>query len=236
MPLLHLKTVPLRTRVKPVFPGLTATPTTLANTFKLARSNGKINSSKRSIACLGSSATTFRRYYTWGPSSINSGLEFVPMLWGEKQLSQWDNAINQTVQTMYVTHALGFNEPEITVQANLSSSDAANLWKAHIEPLKGLGVQLGSPAPSGSPQGKQWLLDWMEACGGGCTVDFIAVHYYDINSTGFMEYLEDYHDTFQRPVWVTEWACQVCGALISTSGIFTTILMGHSSLRAELQR
>ena len=90
------------------------------------------------------------------------------MLWGEKQLSQWDNSINQTVQNLHVTHALGFNEPEIAGQSNLSPSDAANLWKAHVEPLKELGVRLGSPAPSGSPQGKQWLLNWMEVCGGGC--------------------------------------------------------------------
>jgi len=23
-----------------------------------------------------------------------------------------------------------------------------------------------------------------------------------------MQYLQDYHETFQRPLWVTEWACQ----------------------------
>lgn len=32
---------------------------------------------------------------------------------------------------------------------------------------------------------------------------FIALHWYDINSTAFMEYLQDFHDTFQRPLWVT---------------------------------
>lgn len=149
------------------------------------------------------------RYYTWSPSSIKSDLEFVPMLWGERQVSQWDATINQTIQELNVTHVLGFNEPEISGQSDISPSDAASLWKAHIEPLKAQGIRLGSPAPSSAPKGKQWLLDWMDACGGGCTVDFIAVHYYDINSTQFMEYLEDYHNTFQRPVWVTEWACQV---------------------------
>ena len=131
------------------------------------------------------------------------------MLWGTDQLSDWDSSINQTIQDLHVTHALGFNEPEISGQSNISPSDAATLWKAHLEPLKAQGVQLGSPAPSGAPQGKQWLLDWMSECGSGCSVDFIAVHYYDINSTAFMDFLEDYHNTFQRPVWVTEWACQV---------------------------
>ncbi|RPD61865.1 glycoside hydrolase [Lentinus tigrinus ALCF2SS1-7] len=149
-------------------------------------------------------------YYTWNPSSanLNADLEFVPMLWGERQVAQWGSTINDTIQSSKVTHVLGFNEPEISGQSNMSPSDGAALWKAHIEPLKAQGIHLGSPAPSGAPAGKQWLLDWMDQCQGGCTVDFIAVHYYDINSTGFMEYLTDYHNTFQRPVWVTEWACQ----------------------------
>ncbi|KAI0721819.1 glycosyl hydrolase catalytic core-domain-containing protein [Cerioporus squamosus] len=132
------------------------------------------------------------------PANLPADLEFVPMLWGERQVSQWDSTINETIQSLKVTHVLGFNEPEIAGQANMSPSDGAALWKAHIEPLKAQGMLLGSPAPSGSPTGKQM----------DCTVDFIAVHYYDINSSGFMEYLTDYHDTFQKPVWVTEWACQ----------------------------
>jgi hypothetical protein len=32
--------------------------------------------------------------------------------------------------------------------------------------------------------------------------------WYDVNATNFIEYLQDFHDTFQRPIWVTEWACQ----------------------------
>ncbi len=159
------------------------------------------------------------RYYTWSPSpaDLQANLEFVPMLWGERQVSQWDSSINDTIQSLKVTHVLGFNEPEISGQSNMSPSDGAALWKAHIEPLKEQGILLGSPAPSGSPAGKQWLLDWMNQCQGGCNIDYIAVHYYDINSTGFMEYLTDYHDTFQKPVWVTEWACQVRGTMMPGS-------------------
>ncbi|TBU32061.1 glycosyl hydrolase catalytic core-domain-containing protein [Dichomitus squalens] len=123
-------------------------------------------------------------YYTWGPSSIQSNIEFVPQLWGTKQLSQWDSSINDTIRSLNVTHALGFNEPEISGQA-----------------AQGTGYPARLP-------GAEQLTSWMSACGGGCTIDFVAVHYYDINSTGFVEYLIDYHDTFQKPVWVTEWACQ----------------------------
>ncbi|KAH9853697.1 glycosyl hydrolase catalytic core-domain-containing protein [Lenzites betulinus] len=147
-------------------------------------------------------------YYNWSPDPISANIEFVPMLWGTRQTSDWDNNINNTIKQYQVTHLLGFNEPEIAGQSNISPTDGATEWKAHIEPLKGLGVKLGAPAPSGAPEGKQWLVDWMTACQGGCTVDFMPLHWYDINSTAFMEYLEDYHNTFQKPLWVTEWACQ----------------------------
>ncbi|KAI0771923.1 glycosyl hydrolase catalytic core-domain-containing protein [Trametes elegans] len=147
-------------------------------------------------------------YYTWSPSPVRTDIEFVPMLWGGQQTADWDNNINRTIQERHITHALGFNEPEIAGQANITPADAAALWKAHIEPLKGLGVRLGAPASSGAPQGKQWLLQWFDACQGGCTVDFMSLHWYNVNSTAFVEYLQDYHDTFQKPVWVTEWACQ----------------------------
>ncbi|OJT10503.1 Alkali-sensitive linkage protein 1 [Trametes pubescens] len=147
-------------------------------------------------------------YYTWSPDPVQTDIEFVPMLWGLKQTDEWDSNINKTIAAQHVTSVLGFNEPEIEGQGNLSPADGATQWKAHIEPLKGLNVRLGAPAPSGSPTGKQWVTDWLSACDGGCTVDFMPLHWYDVNSTAFIEYLEDYHNTFQKPIWVTEWACQ----------------------------
>jgi len=91
----------------------------------------------------------------------------------------------------------------------MSPQRGAELWRAHVQPLKVQGIRLGSPAPSSAPSGKTWLQDFLGACGGDCTVDFIALHWYGINSTQFVGYLQDFHSTFQRPIWVTEWACQV---------------------------
>lgn len=99
------------------------------------------------------------------------------------------------------------------------------MWKTYLEPLRSRGIRLGSPAPSSAPSGKTWLQAFLAACAGGCTVDFIALRssldmgsvdvvfntntdYYDVNATNFMDYLDDFHATFQRPIWVTEWACQ----------------------------
>ena len=99
--------------------------------------------------------------------------------------------------------------PQQGAQSNLTAQQGADMWKTYMQPLKAQGILLGSPAPSSAPSGKIWLQDFLTACNGGCTVDFIALHWYAVNSTEFIRYLQDFHDTFQRPIWVTEWACQV---------------------------
>ncbi|KAF7369070.1 Glyco-hydro-cc domain-containing protein [Mycena venus] len=150
-------------------------------------------------------------YYTWSLSSVDTDLEFVPMLWGEKDVTQWtdpSDGINATIAQRKPTAVLGMNEPQETGQSNLTPQQGADMWKTYIEPLHSQGLRLGSPAPSSAPSGKTWIQDFLTACNGGCTVDFIALHYYDVNATKFAEYLTDFHDTFQRPIWVTEWACQ----------------------------
>lgn len=43
--------------------------------------------------------------------------------------------------------------------------------------------------------------------------------WYDVNATAFQEYLEDFHNTFQKPIWVTEWACQVAVSAFRIPGL-----------------
>ncbi|TFK44156.1 hypothetical protein BDQ12DRAFT_593939 [Crucibulum laeve] len=147
-------------------------------------------------------------YYTWSAFSTDTDLEFVPMLWGPKSVDQFASTIDQTLSSGNVKAVLGMNEPEQQGQSNLSPQDGANMWKEHLEPLRAKNVRLGSPAPSSAPSGKTWLQDFLTACGGGCTVDFIALHWYGTNASQFIDYMNDYHNTFQRPLWITEWACQ----------------------------
>jgi hypothetical protein len=130
------------------------------------------------------------------------------MLWGKDQISDFTSTLGNTLTSNQVSAALAFNEPQQSGQSNLSPEDGASMWKEYIEPLKAKGLRLGSPAPSSAPNGKTWLQDFLTACNGGCTVDFIALHWYATNTTEFKRYLTDFHDTFQRPLWITEWACQ----------------------------
>jgi len=130
------------------------------------------------------------------------------MLWGTKQIEDFTTTINQTIKTRKVTAVLGMNEPQQTGQSNLTPQEGAAMWRTYLEPLKAQGIRLGSPAPSSAPSGKTWLLDFLTACAGACSVDFIALHWYDVNATVFQNYLIDFHNTFNRTLWVTEWACQ----------------------------
>ncbi|KAK7050466.1 Glyco-hydro-cc domain-containing protein [Favolaschia claudopus] len=179
------------------------------------------SSSKAGIAGGGDGETDMKQftttgkvswYYTWSLFSIdNTDLEFVPMLWGEKDISQWTDAsdgINATISKTKPAAILAMNEPQEKGQSNLTPQQGADMWKTYLEPLRAQGIRLGSPAPSSAPSGKTWIQDFLTACNGGCTVDFIALHWYDVNATKFINYLNDFHDTFQRPIWVTEWACQ----------------------------
>jgi hypothetical protein len=97
------------------------------------------------------------------------------MLWGKNQIDQFTSTIENTLASKQVTSILAFNEPQQSGQSNMSPEDGASLWKQYIEPLKARGYRLGSPAPSSAPNGKTWLQDFLNACNGGCTVDFIAL-------------------------------------------------------------
>ncbi|CAE6443381.1 unnamed protein product [Rhizoctonia solani] len=133
-------------------------------------------------------------YYTWSPTSWVQpppNLEYVPMLWGGKDVSAFTKAVTPaSIASKGWTHILGMNEPQEPSQANMSPADAANTWKKYLEPLRvgNPNLRLGSPAPSSHPNGIQWIFDFLGNCNGGCTVDFIALHYYGVNATDFIRH------------------------------------------------
>lgn len=143
--------------------------------------------------------------YTWSPEipSNTYGYTGVPQLWGKNQVDEFQ----RLVKPGYASYVLGFNEPDMESQSHLSSQEAASLWKQYIQPLASQGYKLVSPATTSNPASKQWMKDFFAACD-GCTFDAVAVHYYDTTADGLIAYLEDYHNTFGKPIWLTEFACQ----------------------------
>ena len=117
-------------------------------------------------------------YYNWSPTNASmpgpSGVEFVPMIWGA-------DAVND--RTLATAKAegdvlLGFNEPDLGEQANMTVERALELWPR----LEATGMRLGSPAVAwGGADAGGWLDRFMTgAKEGGYRVDFIALHWYGV--------------------------------------------------------
>ncbi|MEV6343912.1 sigma-70 family RNA polymerase sigma factor [Actinoplanes sp. NPDC051851] len=146
-------------------------------------------------------------YYDWAPNDDEvpgpSGVEFVPMIWG---------AANVTTATLKQAKSegdvlLGFNEPDMSGQANMSVEDALALWPK----LESTGMYLVSPAVAygGDTEGG-WLDRFMTgASSSGLRVDAIAIHWYgsDFSAAAvdqFLGYVDAVHERYGKPIWITE--------------------------------
>ncbi len=145
-------------------------------------------------------------YYNWGTNddSMPADAEFVPMIWDENVVTPANLAkVKAEGRTL-----LGFNEPDLAGQAEMTVEQALDLWPQ----LQATGMRLGSPAVAfggNTPGG--WLDRFMTgARQRGLRVDFITLHWYgsDFSSAAagqFMGYVKAVHDRYQLPIWVTEY-------------------------------
>ncbi|WP_460367100.1 glycoside hydrolase family protein [Actinocorallia lasiicapitis] len=144
-------------------------------------------------------------YYSWSTDDwygAPAGTEFVPMIWGRRDLGKIGQAKGGNL--------LGFNEPDLGGEANLSPEEALDLWPQ----LVATGKRLGSPAPSwGGDRPGGWLDRFMQgAKQRGLRVDFVALHYYEdtfgdgTNVAELKQYLTNVHNRYGKPIWLTEFA------------------------------
>ncbi|MDF1853145.1 MAG: glycoside hydrolase family protein [Verrucomicrobiales bacterium] len=140
-------------------------------------------------------------YYNWTPNPGSSqSAEFVPMIKGAGNMKQ----LGAIRKRQGVTHLLGFNEPERAKQGNVKVDAAIKLWPQLEAVAKEKSLRLGSPACSGQI-GMKWFREFMKkAEDKGLHMDFIAFHYYSLNASGFERTLENLADTYDLPIWVTE--------------------------------
>ncbi|MEU4471984.1 glycoside hydrolase family protein [Micromonospora sp. NPDC023888] len=149
-------------------------------------------------------------YYTWdvahpGVTSPKNA-EFVPMIWGAKSVT----AGNLQRAKQNGGYLLGFNEPDLKGQAEMTVEQALELWPQ----LEATGLPLGSPAVAwGGDRPGEWLDRFMAgAKQRGYRVDFIALHWYGGDFTTanavnqLRSYLQAVHDRYRLPVWLTEFA------------------------------
>jgi Glycosyl hydrolase catalytic core len=148
--------------------------------------------------------------YDWAaaPNGVQAprGVEFVPMIWGEKSV----DATTLGTAKKNGSTLLGFNEPDLAGQSDLTVERALELWPR----LQATGMRLGSPAvASGADRDGGWLDRFMAgAKQKGYRVDFITVHWYgsDFDPARATAQLKDYlratYARYHKPIWVTEYA------------------------------
>ncbi|WUH90086.1 sigma-70 family RNA polymerase sigma factor [Streptomyces sp. NBC_00433] len=146
-------------------------------------------------------------YYTWSTTHSGvSGPGFVPMIWGSASADA--NGLAQAKKAG--PYLLGFNEPDMSAQSNMTVDQALALWPK----VEATGKVLGSPAVAyGGDTAGGWLDRFMSgAKTKGYRVDFIALHWYGGDFTTpnavaqLKSYLQAVHNRYHKPIWLTEFA------------------------------
>lgn len=153
------------------------------------------------------STKSIRWTYSWGAvpsnttcSSFASDFEFVPMIWGRKSITDIP-FISGTSQ-----YLLGFNEPNVQSQSDLTPTEAAQLWPQVTAIAKKYNLSLVSPATAGC--NTDWLTEFFTAC--QCENDIVAIatHSYDCSSNGIGNCIDKMAKQFKnKPLWLTEFNC-----------------------------
>ncbi|MFC6093052.1 glycoside hydrolase family protein [Saccharothrix lopnurensis] len=147
-------------------------------------------------------------YYTWASDTQGvtppPGVEFVPMIWGAGAVTDAQLGRARSLGTTL----LGFNEPDMAGQANMSVEQALALWPR----LQATGMRLGAPAVAfGGDRAGGWLDRFMSgAAARGYRVDFIPLHWYGSDfsaaATGHLQsYVQAVHNRYRKPIWLTEY-------------------------------
>jgi hypothetical protein len=154
-------------------------------------------------------------WYNWAvqapPATTTTIIEFVPMIWGR-------GTVNAALPGE-ARYLLGFNEPNFRVQANMTPQQAADFWPTLQTKAAAASIPIVSPAlnfcgPAAQCNGTdpyQYFKDFFAACP-ACTVNHIAVHWYNCDLPSLRDYLEpggalEGFEQFGKPIWLTEFSC-----------------------------
>ncbi|KAG9099765.1 hypothetical protein FS749_000436 [Ceratobasidium sp. UAMH 11750] len=141
--------------------------------------------------------------YSWSPSDPTQNIyPFFPMCWGFNQKTSFSKIDGSKYKLCF-----GPNEPNQEGQSDMSPQDGVNLWKSVMEPARQGGCKLVSPATTSAPSGMAWMKEFFKLCT-GCHVDYVALHWYDVNIDAFKAYVTSFHKEFNKPIIVSEYACQ----------------------------
>ncbi|WP_430815116.1 glycosyl hydrolase [Carboxylicivirga sp. RSCT41] len=150
--------------------------------------------------------------YNWGPSQNISyqavmtehEIDFCPMAW---------NGIDEVVLAEYLQrnpaceYLLAFNEPNLTDQANMTPSQAAERWPAIKEVAQKYKLKIISPAMNyGTLSGYHDPIVWLDEFFTLIPIEDIegiAIHCYMPSASALKSYVERFKK-YGKPIWLTE--------------------------------
>lgn len=171
----------------------------------------------------GDAAETIKRldarwYYTWNtePIAQAGSAQFVPMIWSDSP--RFDRQAAQLGEGAKPCALLAFNEPDGKRQANMSVDTAVGAW----DRIRPLARRIGSPAAVNALG--PWFEDFSKRMAEqGKDYDFVAVHWYGAPSAkSFLRKIDDIHDTYKKPIWITEFAVSDWAAKDGRKSRYTT--------------
>lgn len=156
-------------------------------------------------------------YYNWGNTPNGdtqtqqfletSDIDYCPMCWsGSYSADRIRAYVKAHPNTKYL---LGFNEPNLTDQANMTPQRAGELWPAVVRLAKELNLKLGAPAMnygtlSGYSNPIKWLDEFLSIDSVSIDdIDFIPIHCYMMNPSAVKGYVEMFAK-YGKPIWMTE--------------------------------
>jgi len=182
-----------------------AAPVQIASSARKGVGVWSFNGVSQALAASGASW-----YYTWSTQhpgvTTPPSASFVPMVWGAASVT--DASLAQA--RAHGPYLLGFNEPDMAQQSNMTVGQALDLWPR----LMTAGKILGSPAVAyGADTAGGWLDRFMSgAAAKGYRVDFITLHWYggDFRTPQAVDQLTSYlaavYQRYHKPIWLTEYA------------------------------
>lgn len=148
--------------------------------------------------------------YNWGSSALSASLtnalsegdvEYCPMAWNANYNEAGLKAANEWI--------LGFNEPNLKDQCNMTPAQAAEHWPAVVAIAKAAGKKLVSPAMNyGTLEDYHDPIKWLDEFFDqpGCSlddIDAIAIHCYMPSSGAVKNFIELFRK-YGKPIWLTE--------------------------------
>ena len=186
--------------------------------------------------------------YNWGNTASNDAamcfdaneMDFCPMCWnGNYSTDKIRAFVAAHPNTKYL---LAFNEPNLTDQANMTPSKAAELWPSVVDLAKELNLKLVSPAMNyGTLAGYSDPIKWLDEFFAQPNVDIndiyaISIHCYMSSASAVQGYVEKF-EKYNKPIWMTEFcAWDPVPGSVTTQMDYMCAVLNYLEANPEVER